>query len=697
MIAPRFGFAVNTAGRNKDWDFRKLSGRFRDRTGTLADVIHHVQQGHALCTARLGGQWRSKDNFVSSQWILSEIDNSGLLRDETGNVVIDADGKGVKVYEHQLTIEEALEHPFVKAHCALIYTTPSHRPDWHRFRLVWLLPEVVIDIDTYEVAIRLVLAQVPHDPACKDGVRVFYGNTNAEFPLINPDAVLPHDWIDLAIDIAQQEKQDRAEREQLQALKRNQFRQLAQDEGWDTEALILQALSFIPPRSIGGGNYHECAPVLMALADHYGTSEAARIAEQWSPSIKGSTWNIGQKLKSFRRSGITIGTLFYIALKHGFKFPERRKPLPVGEPDAAAYNAYRDWEDEQERITAAIDKERSFERLLKLFGQKKRVQIERVIALQATPPTPAHEYAAGDRLATWGRAIEQNYRYILDQSGTGTGKSFDSGKLEPHSFGAKQAIYLSPQHRNPTVETLTADNGWIDLEARHAGLTREATPGGGHRLKRTGKGEIPTVPANCNRTGIINALRGKHVQGADTASLICGTCSLKEACQNTVRGGYGFLNQRQSALSAPKLRAHPDSLPSPDGYPIDEAILLHDEAGETFTTKRDVVVTMQDVAQTIAALLKAGVLESVQALLTILLNHLDGTTKAGRYGLNHTEAVKRLGDVQAIDIAAIEQILQPDLSFLNTTAEYGVDLADLPPNLRKKFADRDRNGASTLR
>jgi hypothetical protein len=350
-------FAVNTHGCNKNWDFRTLSGKFCDRQGTLADVIHHVQQGHALCAGLLGGKWRSKSAFIGSHWVLIDIDNSTILHDESGQVLKDEDGNGIKVYEHQLAIDEAIAHPFIRQHCALIYTTASHRADWHKFRLVFPLPEFISDIDTYEAVVKLLLAQLPHDPSCKDGVRVFYGNTAAEFPLVNPAARLPQDWTQQAIAMAEAAKLEQQAREAAIALKREQYRRLAVEEGWNTDELISQALSFIPPRTVGGGNYDECRQVLMALADHYGPSDAEVIAEQWSPSIAGTTWNIRQKLKSFRRGGISIGTLFHIAQQYGFRFPARRDQANVGEPDHTAYNAYCTWETEQERVEAAQVKE----------------------------------------------------------------------------------------------------------------------------------------------------------------------------------------------------------------------------------------------------------------------------------------------------------------------------------------------------
>jgi hypothetical protein len=255
-------------------------------------------------------------------------------------------------------------------------------------------------------------------------------------------------------------------------------------------------------------------------------------------------------------------------------------------------------------------------------------------------------------------------------------------------------LYVSDQHRNPTVETLTAAQGWVDLEARHAGLIQETTPGGGRRVKRATSGETPQTPANCARTRLLGALRAKHVAGADTAALICGTCPLKEACTHAAGPGYGFLNQRQAALASPKLRAHPASLPVPEDYVYDAVALVWDEPGQSFVTKHDIQITLTDLEQTLTALLSDPALfAAIQPLATTLLPYLKGQQRLGRFGLSHTDVVATLA-VPTVNVSALEQVLQPDLAFLNPTAVHGVDLADLPAALRKRFSERDAEVAT---
>lgn len=615
MIAPKqFKFAVNTHGCDKDWDFNLLSGKFSDRVGTIEDVRWNVEQGHALNAGLYGGKWRSKSNVIGSQWILLDIDNSDVERDENGKAVKDQDGKTIKVYRRDLTLEEAIAHPFVKQHCALIYTTASHRPDWHKFRMVFLLPELVEDIDVYESMVRLLMGHFPHDPSCKDASRVFYGSTQATFPLINPDACLPSDWQDQARAIAAKEKQERAEREQLLALKRQQFKQIAAEEGWNTDQLIQQALSYIPPRQPGSNNYDECRQVLMALVDHYGTTEAEIIAEGWSPSIKGTTWNICQKIKSFRRSGVTIGTLFHIAKQYGFRFPQtQQQRVELGAPNKADYEAYLEAEREQEAVEEAQGTE-SFLGSVKTFlgriPQKpkrdrpnRRARIADAAEQRPTvkyvpgcipewrsgQEMPKFEYEGWQRHLFWTEGLMKGYE-VVDTSFTGAGKShaaglFDPSPLAPENLEGEETspvkmktMFFSDGHRNP--DTATVEANFVDVPVRHSGLViddSKTTPLGNPHLRHP----RPDDGINSTRTNwnCINheAFVKAAALGLDWASEtaagnpICLKCPFYGTCgqeSSIGKDGQGFRAERARVFrSEQNLRLSMKSAPAPSSYP----------------------------------------------------------------------------------------------------------------------------------
>ena len=602
-------FAFNATGTNKDWDFKKLAANFIDVEGTLADVQEHIKAGHAICAGLLGGKWRSKANVIGSHWLPLDIDNSKIARDEDGKPILSENGNSIKVYDPQLTIESALAHPFIKKHCALIYTTASHKPDWHKFRLIFILPQYVEGADTVEACTRFLMQQLPHDPACKDASRVFYGNTEAEFPLVNPEATLPAEWVSSAIamaapaeGIAEQEREEYQQRLKEIESRRQQWREISNTERWDIDKLILQALSFIPPRSPGSGNYDECRQVLMALVSHYGAAEAEIIAENWSPSIKGTTWNIRAKIRSFRRAGITIGTLFHIAKQYGFRFPQRQyqafspqlpnpqlpspqlpnpqlhSPTITREQWEATHGINREVEDFIKSLTQVADKAKKF------IGE---------VIYQPASTTPASTekldvdvwFLKEDRTQTYLDAAKSGKKFILDISHAGGGKSHTAGAFMPDQFSVAKLFYISTEHRNPTVATLET---WTDLPVRHNGLVADdtkLTPLGNPHIHWPQAGVEPNIEGTCYRTPLFHTLAAKGYQTETNAEAslnpICNACKHRANCagsdfpgspQGKIPGAT-YRRDRRDALSTDRIRANINSLPKPDDINLSGAFV----------------------------------------------------------------------------------------------------------------------------
>jgi len=325
------------------------------------------------------------------------------------------------------------------------------------------------------------------------------------------------------------------------------------------------------------------------------------------------------------------------------------------------------------------------------FGRKGEVEVEPTPAKTA----PAIEYQTGERLQVWAEAIKQGCKYILDTSATGTGKSYDAGKAAPESFGVRQVIYASAEHRNPTTPTLKS---WYDLEARHKGLYRDQFG----KLRRVSSNQSYVVSPNCGRSKVISALRSKNIPGTDTAEIICQTCPNLEPC----RAGkvFGFLHDRMTALKQPQLRAHPESLPNSnpsygDPYDYSSVVVMWDEAEEIIKRHRSVEVTKTDLDRAIAdlAVKLPQVFDTIRPLLTALHPYLSGEQKQPRYGWKDAQIRETLPKVEGINAAAIASALAPDLDeFLNPGKEYGVDLTEMPRDIRKRLSDSDATTAERV-
>jgi hypothetical protein len=562
------------------------------------------------------------------------------------------------------------------------------------------------------------MQQLPHDPACKDASRVFYGNTEAEFLLVNPEATLPSEWVTEAIAIAQREREEYQQRIKEIESRRQQFLSISNTEGWDTEQLIQQALSFIPPRSPGSGNYDECRQVLMALVNHYGPTDAEIIAEQWSPSIKGSTWNIRAKIRSFRRGGISIGTLFHIAKQYGFRFPQRQyEPYQRDQTIRNSQFAIRNcelrianWVDqglisrEQWELGRVKEDLSSFQNLLKqalapfaeIFkGFKAPPSPQSEPEINTPPPNviiyekgniPHRSEITGDisiscqpdeHIAAWVEAVSKGWTQILDNSHPGLGKSYNAGQLTAGLFGVDKLIYQDANHRNPS--TLPIETNFVDLPVRHNGFKLDSTrktPTGNDFQLWTQAGETADTDGNCHRTYLFNAFRNKNFTSLDFEqsgiSPICGGCSLKNQCRFASGSGFGFRFQKRTVIQQfSELRAHPDSTPVILTGTAGEAFTvgrLWEEAGTLIKPVRSVDVNRDDFETTVGklVLLEPNIMSKLQPTLKILHQLFTQQIKpTDRYGFDDASIRALLPEFPTdLDIEAIRQALIPDLTFL---------------------------------
>lgn len=191
------------------------------------------------------------------------------------------------------------------------------------------------------------------------------------------------------------------------------------------------------------------------------------------------------------------------------------------------------------------------------------------------------EYPVAKRLQTWMNLMKK-YKFILDKSPPGTGKSYDAGNFpEP-------AIYISSDHRNPTVPTL---GSWADVEARHKGLYRDQ-----HHYWRRVSSEKDNIqiPANCWQSDLHQKLREFGYQ----SNFLCNKCKLFEKCISGRGDGYGYLYERQRALMSSHFRVHPDSIPSPLNFDYSKRVLIIEEAAD-ISLVQEVFISVTEIEKSI--------------------------------------------------------------------------------------------------
>ncbi|WP_137113307.1 plasmid replication protein, CyRepA1 family [Mesorhizobium sp. GR13] len=120
---------------------------------TVEQLIAEIKSGHAYSYEFVGSK-RSKSAFKASDIISLDFDKS-------------------------LTLDDALADPFIKEHATIIYTTPSHTDERHRFRVIFALDRTITDARELVAATTSLISRFGADEAAKDAARLFYGNQNA--------------------------------------------------------------------------------------------------------------------------------------------------------------------------------------------------------------------------------------------------------------------------------------------------------------------------------------------------------------------------------------------------------------------------------------------------------------------------------------------------------------------------------------
>lgn len=153
-----FRLSVNPYVVDKTKDFDLLNIGFENVSFSLRQIADAVRRGSALCNAVLNGTRRCNSNFGGTEL-----------------VVLDIDG--------YLTLEEAFAHPFTH-HAGLIYTTPSHTEEQHRFRMVFPLPYFERITTRYQDVVSLLQREYRADPAPSAPVQTFYGSSQGKIWLV---------------------------------------------------------------------------------------------------------------------------------------------------------------------------------------------------------------------------------------------------------------------------------------------------------------------------------------------------------------------------------------------------------------------------------------------------------------------------------------------------------------------------------
>lgn len=273
-----------------------LQKGFQSKTLCVDDIVNHVLEGHALVPAWMdvdpeGNSLRQNTAFQKAQLVFLDIDNS-IKENGVKRCITDAEG--------YTPLDKVIGNKRYQELAYLIYTSPSHTPEWHRYRIVFCLPEAVRDVNAYRKIVAAFIRRIGSDEACKSPVNIFYGNTAAEvFPYGN---VLTQAFVDEVLGwTANLDKEERTSKEHI--------------NGSLTKEHAREMLKKIPPDIF----YDDWIKIVSALAYHFGEDACVELVEEWSECKEGEVrYRIRKGLGTGR---CTIGTVIHYARMYGYNPP----------------------------------------------------------------------------------------------------------------------------------------------------------------------------------------------------------------------------------------------------------------------------------------------------------------------------------------------------------------------------------------
>jgi hypothetical protein len=132
---------------------------------TPSELAEYINQGHAFCAQH--NKRRLERNFVGTNVLAVDIDSGWRL-------------------------EDTLNDLFIKDSALLIYPTPSHTEENHRFRIVFKLPRMISDASEMRAAYIGAARILGGDNACRDACRLFFGSKGSN-PIVFGNELPDHE------------------------------------------------------------------------------------------------------------------------------------------------------------------------------------------------------------------------------------------------------------------------------------------------------------------------------------------------------------------------------------------------------------------------------------------------------------------------------------------------------------------------
>jgi len=257
----------------------------------------HIEQGYAFCGGVLkdgvGTKKPTSSDILCAQLISIDIDNETKIYNKDSKSY-DSNIKSIE--DGYLPYDIALSDPWHHDNALLIYKTPSHTEEHHRFRIVFLLPEPIYDPIEYSKIAEVFIEKYGSDKSCKNIDRLFFGNQGADVFVFGKQLSM---------------KELIRSSNIPEAIKKEEYKY--EKTGYNgnlTEDQVAEMLSYIPRRM----DYLEWGKIVSAVGNYFDETTAVRLIENWSPDENNGTL---YKIKH-RSKRPQIGSVIFYAGLYGY-------------------------------------------------------------------------------------------------------------------------------------------------------------------------------------------------------------------------------------------------------------------------------------------------------------------------------------------------------------------------------------------
>lgn len=248
------------------------------------------------------GKLRTKPmekDILSAQLFGIDIDNDKSVHNKETKK---HDKSRLTEEEGYVTFKEVSENEWIKNNALFVYTTPSHKEEWNKFRIVFLLPNEFTDIDSYKNLVEIFIKKFKSDKACRNIDRMFFGSQNAEVVIY--DKQLTDEELErVMMQDAQEEEAVQVEEETYQNYHQHRSFEISPEQA-------EKMLEYIPKQMC----YDEWGKVVSAIGNTFDEGTAVRLIENWSPD---TTMGTEYKIKH-RSAKPQIASVIWLASQNGF-------------------------------------------------------------------------------------------------------------------------------------------------------------------------------------------------------------------------------------------------------------------------------------------------------------------------------------------------------------------------------------------